>query len=344
VSELDWTLFDRYLAGELTQVEREQFDNWLSERQDSAAQIAQFSQAINLLANGVSLEERQAMWGRIVGRSSGPTYRSRAVRFLPRSARPQWRTAAGVAVGVLIAAGVALAGRTWLAGGKPSELLGERVVTVPRAQQAQFRLPDSTIVVLHGGSTLRHPKFFSESSREVMLDGEAYFAVEHDPQRPFRVHAGDLVVTDLGTEFLVRAYPEDPRAKVVVRSGEVAVRPSATRDIRRAGTVVGAGELGRLDRHGKPVVEPADTAAYFAWTRGELVFDGTPLREALPQLSRWYDLEFRLADSSLGSIPLSGRLNRTLTDDGLDLLAASLGLRQARTGRVVTFSSLSTVH
>ncbi len=60
---------------------------------------------------------------------------------------------------------------------------------------------------------------------------------------------------------------------------------------------------------------------------------GTPL----PQLSRWYDLDFRLADSSLGAIPLSGRLDQTLTPDRLDLLAGSVGLEQVRRGRMVTF-------
>jgi transmembrane sensor len=85
------------------------------------------------------------------------------------------------------------------------------------------------------------------------------------------------------------------------------------------------------------LVERVDTAVYFAWTEGTLVFDGTPLREALPQLSRWYDLEFRLADTTLGALPLSGRLDQTLTPARLDLLAGSLGLEQVRRGRVVTF-------
>jgi Fe2+-dicitrate sensor, membrane component len=137
----------------------------------------------------------------------------------------------------------------------------------------------------------------------------------------------------------VRAYPESGPAWVVVRLGEVALRSAAAADTATPGPVIRPGQLGRLDERGLPVVQQADTAAYFAWTRGVLIFDGTPLREALPQLSRWYDLDFRLADSSLGSIPLSGTLDRTLSDNRLELLAASLGLRQGRSGRVVTLSS-----
>jgi ferric-dicitrate binding protein FerR (iron transport regulator) len=198
--------------------------------------------------------------------------------------------------------------------------------------------------MLAGGSTLRYPSVFSGASREVALEGEAAFRVEHDERRPFKVHAGDLVATDLGTEFLVRAYPENAGALVVVRSGTVAVAPADGREPPTGERVIRPGERGRLDQNGAPVVEPADTAAYFAWTRGLLVFDGTPLREALPQLSRWYDLEFRLADSALGSIPLSGTLDRTLTEERLELLAGALGLTQVRIGRVVTLSRAPVVH
>jgi transmembrane sensor len=232
-----------------------------------------------------------------------------------------------------------LAGRELLIDrGRNDVAMAERVVTVPRGQQARFQLPDGTGVLLGAGSTLRHPPVFAGRSREVTLEGEAYFTVEHDERRPFRVRAGNLIATDLGTEFLVRAYPEDRSARVVVRSGEVAIRAAATQAARGKDQVVRPVELGRLEPSGVPRVERADTAAYFAWTRGTLVFDGTPLREALPQLSRWYNLEFQLADTSLGGIPLSGRLDQTHTEARLDLLAGSLGLEQTRRGDVVTLS------
>jgi ferric-dicitrate binding protein FerR (iron transport regulator) len=344
VNDLDWELFDRYLAGDLPPAEKERFERWLAERPERAAQAAAFRRAVNELASDVSAEEREAMWAGIAERTGAalparPTARPASALeppARPRRRRPQYLAAAAA---VAVAVGGALVARMWLSGAAPVELAEERVVTVPRAQQAQFRLPDGTEVLLGGGSTLRHPRAFGTSSREVVLEGEAYFTVEHDARRPFRVRAGDLVATDLGTEFLVRAYPEDGRGRVVVRSGEVAVRAAGDRADAAPGPVVRAGELGRLGAGGAPVVEQADTAAYFAWTRGILMFDATPLREALPQLSRWYDLDFRLSDTSLGSVRLSGTLDRTLTDDRLELIAGSLGLRHTRSGRVVTFSS-----
>jgi ferric-dicitrate binding protein FerR (iron transport regulator) len=163
--------------------------------------------------------------------------------------------------------------------------------------------------------------------RKVQLEGEAYFDVRHDPRRPFIVHANDLVAEDLGTEFVVRAYPEDPYGQVIVRKGRVGIGT----------TVVTPGYLGRLAADGTPVVESADTVSWFAWTRGQLLFKRTPLRDALPQLSRWYDVQFRLADPSFGDRELSGPIPPRLDDNFLKALEVTLGLRLTREGRILTF-------
>ena len=60
-------------------------------------------------------------------------------------------------------------------------------------------------------------------TREVELEGEAYFAVVHDAARPFAVRAHGAVATDVGTAFDVRAYPEDAGARIAVTEGAVAV-------------------------------------------------------------------------------------------------------------------------
>jgi transmembrane sensor len=339
MTNLDWQLFDRYLAGDLEASERERFEHWMAQRPARAAQAMAFRRAIELSTEQVSAVEREMMWAGIVGSPLGDGVR-RPVAPLPLTvAAPVGRRmAVALAAGLVLAAGAALVGRAWVEAPERTEGNSERVVSVPRAQQAEFRLPDGTVVVLAGGSTLRYSTAFAGESRDVALEGEATFHVEHDERRPFRVRAGDLVATDLGTEFLVRAYPEDARARVVVRSGTVALAPAGVPAATAGERLIRPGEEGRLDSNGAPVVEPADTAASFAWTRGLLVFDGMPLHEALPQLSRWYDLEFRLADSALGSIPLSGTLDRRLSNERLGLLAASLGLQQSRRGRMVTLS------
>jgi transmembrane sensor len=347
MNEIDWDLIDRYLAGTATPEEREGFERRLAQGPEQAALLEALQRALAALEQDVGVEELEAVWNGVAERTG--LISTKPIGVQPVGPRPGrfalvepgqagWRVGAGIAAAAVLAIGAALAARELLTDEERSPATAEeRIVTVPRGERAKFLLPDGSEVLLGAGSTLRHSRTFADRSREVTLEGEAYFTVEHDERRPFRVRAGNLVATDLGTEFLVQAYPEHAGARVVVRSGTVAVRSIQAQDSTKPGRVVRPGELGRIAADGVPLIEQADTAAYFAWTTGTLVFDGTPLREALPQLSRWYDLDFRLADSSLGAIPLSGRLDQTLTPSRLDLLAGSVGLEQVQRGRMVTF-------
>jgi transmembrane sensor len=349
MSEMDRELLERYLSGDASPDESARVEAWLAEDPDRWAQLAALGEAIAESAlNEPAVEEAKAeVWARLARKMGWPEELSSAARtrrphrsareFVPSSHRP-WRTGWQLAAALFIALAGGSALGLVLFRSRPSALADmTRVATTSPGQRGVFRLPDGTQVVLGVASTLRYPAAFADGSREVSLEGEAYFQVVHDTRRPFMVRAGDLVAKDLGTEFTVRAYPEDAGARVVVREGRVAIRAAAAKAAPER--VVAPGQLGRLGSGLEPTVEPADTAAWFAWTEGRLVFDGTPLRDALPQLGRWFDLDFRLADGALGDVPLTATLRTQPTTDVLNNLAASLGMKQRRVGRIVTLYS-----
>jgi transmembrane sensor len=349
MSEMDRELLERYLSGDTSPDESARVEAWLAEDPDRWAQLAALREAIaeSALSEPAVEQAKVEVWARLarkigwpeelsaVGRARRP--RRPAREFVPSSHRP-WRTGWQLAAALFIALAGGSALGVLLFRSRPSAPAEmTRVAATTPGQRGVFRLPDGTQVVLGVASTLRYPMVFKDGSREVSLEGEAYFQVVHDTRRPFMVRAGDLVAKDLGTEFTVRAYPEDAGARVVVREGRVAIRAAATETAPER--VVAPGQLGRLGVGQKPTVEPADIAAWFAWTEGRLVFDGTPLRDALPQLSRWFDLDFHLADSALGDVPLTATLRTQPTTDVLNNLAASLGMKQRRAGRIVTLYS-----
>jgi transmembrane sensor len=336
---IDWKLLERYTRGEATLHERYVVDQWLEEagsedirwffkelRDDP--EMEQFkADALTRIHREIALPPEQ-----LVAKMDALAHRIKQ-RFLPVQTPV---AAKGKSRGILKAAAIialVLGGSlgVWQTGRVMGERHAEAVlgtVTAPVGRPpVSVPLPDGSQVILSPGSTLRYATAFGTDRREVRLEGEAYFDVEHDAGRPFVVRAGDLVAEDLGTEFVVRAYPEDRYGRVIVREGLVGI----------GGTRVAPGQLGRLDANGTPVVEPADTASWFAWTRGRLNLDGMLLRDAQPKLSRWYNLEFRLAEPSLGSIELSGDFPEQLNDDALEKVAIVLGLSVTRKGRVVTF-------
>ncbi len=91
----------------------------------------------------------------------------------------------------------------------------------PLGTRTMFYLPDGSSGWLNGGSYLEFPTQFSGKTREVLLDGEAYFDVVTDSKKPFVVRGEHTDVLAYGTSFNVQAYREDPEIRVTLVSGKI---------------------------------------------------------------------------------------------------------------------------
>jgi transmembrane sensor len=208
-------------------------------------------------------------------------------------------------------------------------------VTTSAGQRATIDLPDGSQVILAPNSELRYAVARDAGPRELQLDGEAYFAVQHDVARPFRVHTRRAVIEDLGTTFVVRAYPTDPRAHVAVRSGAVTIRARTAHD--STVTTLRPGEAAAFDSSGSVVRLAGNPAADWAWITGRLAFDQTQLPAVLAQLHRWYDVDFRLDDSTLATQYFTGAFDAaTPLPHVLEILGPLVHARFERRGRIVT--------
>ncbi|RYE52179.1 MAG: hypothetical protein EOP48_17010, partial [Sphingobacteriales bacterium] len=100
-------------------------------------------------------------------------------------------------------------------------------VSVPYGQRKQLTLPDDSKLWLNAGTTVRYPKEFEQGHRTVILDeGQAFFDVVHEKNRPFIVKLKDATVNVLGTSFDIESYRNEARSVVTVHSGKVGVIPS----------------------------------------------------------------------------------------------------------------------
>ncbi len=97
------------------------------------------------------------------------------------------------------------------------------VYTAAIGKTQRIVLPDNSTVYLNAGSSLKYSPLFNDSSREVYVEGEAFFDVRKDAARPFIAHGGGLSVRVLGTSFDLKAFPDDVNASVSVASGKVSV-------------------------------------------------------------------------------------------------------------------------
>jgi transmembrane sensor len=214
------------------------------------------------------------------------------------------------------------------------EAVVSEIVAAP-AQQTRATLSDGTRIVLNAGSRLRYPATFGASARDVELEGEGYFEVVHDSAQPFRVHARGSVTEDLGTRFVVRAYPELRHVEVAVAEGRVALHHDG--DARASSTLM-AGQRGRVEPDGSvSVVDDADVERWLEWTRGGLVLDGITLGEAATEIGRRFAVRIDVADSALAVKRVSARFRDEPLPRVLDGVSAALGMRWTRDGDRVRF-------
>ena len=203
-----------------------------------------------------------------------------------------------------------------------------RTFATQRGERAEIRLPDGSRVVLNAASVLRMPLEFGKSSRELFLDGEAYFEVKHDSTRPFNIHTQRGITSDLGTRFVIVAYRADTSESVAVEEGSVSLRGTAA-----APVVLRAGDVGRVSRYGVASREQhGSTDKYLNWLDGVIEFDNTTLADAVPILERQFDLDIHITDSSLAHKRFTGSFTAGNIDQLMNGLAFLLDARYVRSG------------
>ncbi len=352
----DWSLIARHLAGAATAGDEEALTAWigddLARRQlVSALRTAWVAAGAPDSAQG----DPDQLWAKVqahlpvvppsAAASANP--RDRAVSF--RRIWPQgvgessfhqrvWRSAAVAAVAVCavcaLTIGVAV-GRVerWVSRSAATQ----DYVTRP-GQRETVTLPDGSQFTLAPASRLRVAASYGRSSRELTLEGEAYFTVVHDAARPFQVRTANVVTTDMGTAFDVRSYADDSTVRVAVADGRVSLAASVpgVRGGPRS-TALAVGDVATVSvGGGVSTAQVADLGPYVAWTRGELVFADVPLRDVLTALGRWYNLHVELSDSSLSRWPIRGTYTTESMTDVLTAVTSAAGAHYTRTGRTIT--------
>lgn len=203
-------------------------------------------------------------------------------------------------------------------------------VTAANGKTANVRLPDGTRVSLNSGSSLR----YGPDGRDVELRGEGYFEVVHDAAHPFRVRTRRGVVKDLGTRFVVRAYPEAAELEVAVSDGRVALE---SMDAGSQAATIDAGQVGRTEGARIAVDRGVDLERWVGWTHGVLVLDGLSLADAAVVLERHFDVTIAVS-TPVRSRRVRARFHDESVESVMDAVTFALGVRWSRKGNGITVS------
>lgn len=199
-------------------------------------------------------------------------------------------------------------------------------IEVPAGKEFRLTLADGTEVWLNAGSTFEYPASFEGlDERKVLLTGEAFFDVQRDTCRPFRVEIpGGESIRVLGTRFNVHAYADESEHVTTLVEGRIAYRAAENADPLE----LTPDQQVRFDCDTEATsVREVDGEAYAAWTEGWLWFEAEPLWRLAKRFERTYGIRIVVAEA-LRDYTFSGKIRRERGIDYiLDLLAGTTGIR-----------------
>ena len=264
-------IISKYLRNELSTLEREKLQEWLTKHVDNTNKLEELKLIWNQ-SSGLRKNYRpdtDEAWQQILLKLSND-----------KKVIPIYRWVAGIAASFLIA------GFIIYAFVKSDAVTYKSMADV----KSSFVLPDGSEVWLNKDSKLDYVG--RETERTILLVGEGYFDVVNNPNRPFIIQTGDLRTQVIGTSFNVDASNEGD-IDVVVSSGRVLVFD------QQDSIFLDPGELGAYDLVSKSLTNQLNTDANFdAWRTGVLRFNDTPINQVIRDLEEHYDTELVAQDSS----------------------------------------------
>lgn len=189
-------------------------------------------------------------------------------------------------------------------------------------QRLSFSLPDGSMVYLNSASKITYKTGHDGLSREIYLQGEAFFVVEKDKDRPFKVHANSTEVTALGTEFNVKIDKSSSNTEVSLVEGKVEVVNLASEN--KEALYLNKGERALLVPSEKTMTKSTfEPELVSIWKEGLLLFENTPILTVKEVLERWYGIEIIFENNPEADLKVTGRFDKEYLGNVLESLSYS---------------------
>ncbi|GEM_PF-1535864 len=193
-----------------------------------------------------------------------------------------------------------------------------------RGEIKEYTLDDGTEIFLNSDSKLRIPSDYNQNERSIEIEGEGFFDVTSNPQKPFVIHCGGKQVKVIGTSFNVKSYEEDNYFEVTVSTGKVLVDIDSM-DIRLRVTPME--HLSINKQTGNLSKLTLEENYYTRWINGLLYFNRQPIQEVIKTINRKYDRTIILDCPGCHHI-ISGTHDNISIEAVVDAICFTTGLKQ----------------
>jgi len=306
-------LMARYFSGDIRTEEKTELMEWVEASDSNRAFFADTSQvwdASEQVESEPMTVDTAAAWARLDDRLERP---ARVVSMTSSRTKIWWRVAAAI----VFIIGIGLGWQQWGPADNPAMVEME----TKAGERRQLTLPDDSRILLEEGSRIAYQKDFEE--RTLTLEGAARFSVTSDPERPFTIRAGELKTTVLGTQFTVRAYPQEEKATVKVAEGRVAVEALPEgQTVNPERREVTAGEAVEYQKEAAALAAaPPPGPNENAWVTGVFNFEDVPLGDVVTVLEDYYQVAIETQNPALYNCRIRITFEQESLDDVLEDLS-----------------------
>ncbi len=336
----DAELLARFLSGECTAEEVLEIDEWIHLKPENKKVLEVMKKAWKPGNSGNHKWDTQKLWANIVREAGIPqpyVQRPKIFKLIGKPSRFGLLKIAAVFL-LLVSAPFII---SKLPVNVPffSQSSQMKEIAVENGKRANLTLKDGSKVILDAGSTFNYPEQFADDKREVYLNGEGYFEVEHNPERPFIVHANSGVIKVHGTKFNINSWKRKNIVRVVVSDGTVSLQAD---NLNGSGqeVMINKGQMSILPENGIPEQAiDVNIAKYFSWLNYEKDFNSVPLREVLDLLERWYDIKISVSDEKHVSDLITVHIEKQPVGNILNMIAMIMNMKYELKDKDVVFSS-----
>ncbi|HTF18060.1 MAG TPA: FecR family protein [Chryseolinea sp.] len=207
----------------------------------------------------------------------------------------------------------------------------------PVGQKSVLFLSDGTKVWLNAASKLSYTSDFSEQdTREVYLEGEAFFEVAHNKNKPFIVHTSSIKIKVLGTSFNVKSYSEEKTIETTLVNGKVRIEQADARGNRIGDVELKPNQCAVFTKTSKIInIKEVEADNSMSWKRETLVFDEESIDNVILQMERWFNVEIHVDDKGSLDCKLTANIQEESLEEVLKLIETTHNIHYSIIGNQV---------
>lgn len=315
---IDWSLMMKVLSSNSTSKENDQFEDWV--KTDSANELFFIKAKEIWIQSKKDVVDTNAALNAVKSKVKTQSTSIPSVTIDQHWMNPAWNRFAKIAASLIF-----LVASVYMIYDQSDKLSTQPIsVSTGLNERLHITLPDSSKVFLNSGSKISYPEKFTRDGRNVTLEGEAYFDVIPNPEKPFIITTQNTETVVLGTSFSVKAYPNEDIEEVIVETGSVSFGNS---NIQK-NIVLMPGDKGAYTKTKRTFTKLKNlTNNHMSWKTRVVEFNKESLVTVFNTLEKIYFISFDTKSATIDNCMLTARFNNQSLKSIIEALEMTFDLK-----------------